>query len=308
VASESTVELYADRSRRLPVNDPDDRELTMSCGAALFTIRVAAAHRGVDTTVTVLPDHNQPDLLARLQLEPDRPVDASLASLLEAVGRRRTVRGPFTASPVRDTLIKAMVAAADSERARLIAVGDAERDAVADLVAEGDRTQFADRRWRRELASWMRPRRSTSGLVVPACTAVATRLVLSNLDLGRRTATKDADLTRTAPALAVLATTDDEPAAWLDAGQALQRVLLTTTAIGFAVGYMNQPCQVGGRLRERLAATIEPGLFPQALLRVGCPGRNSRPPRRRPLTEVLRDSGNAKVVSPWRTRRNTSDG
>jgi hypothetical protein len=27
-----TIELYADRSRALPVNDPFDRELTISCG------------------------------------------------------------------------------------------------------------------------------------------------------------------------------------------------------------------------------------------------------------------------------------
>lgn len=30
-----TLELRADRGRRLPVVDPEDRELTISCGAAL---------------------------------------------------------------------------------------------------------------------------------------------------------------------------------------------------------------------------------------------------------------------------------
>jgi len=37
---ERTIDLYADRTRALPVNDPDDRELTISrCGC----IRVDAA-------------------------------------------------------------------------------------------------------------------------------------------------------------------------------------------------------------------------------------------------------------------------
>ena len=33
------IELLADRTRALPVNDPDDRELTISCGCALFNLR-----------------------------------------------------------------------------------------------------------------------------------------------------------------------------------------------------------------------------------------------------------------------------
>ena len=38
--------LRADRTRALPVVDPDDRELTISCGAALFNLRAAARGLG----------------------------------------------------------------------------------------------------------------------------------------------------------------------------------------------------------------------------------------------------------------------
>ncbi|WP_205208599.1 hypothetical protein [Arenimonas caeni] len=44
---EGHVELLADRTRALPVNDPDDRELVISCGAALLTLRAAAAGAGL---------------------------------------------------------------------------------------------------------------------------------------------------------------------------------------------------------------------------------------------------------------------
>jgi hypothetical protein len=40
------VELYADRTRGLPVVDPEDRTLIISCGAALFYLRVAIRHFG----------------------------------------------------------------------------------------------------------------------------------------------------------------------------------------------------------------------------------------------------------------------
>lgn len=42
----SCIRLYADRTRALPVNDPDDRELVISCGCALMNLRVAAAREG----------------------------------------------------------------------------------------------------------------------------------------------------------------------------------------------------------------------------------------------------------------------
>src|SRR5690349_13978120 len=62
------IELYADRTRALPVVDPTDRELTMSCGAALLNLRIAARHAGFTDLVAPLPDPDDRDLLARLRL------------------------------------------------------------------------------------------------------------------------------------------------------------------------------------------------------------------------------------------------
>lgn len=36
------ISLYADADRRLEVADPDGRQMMISCGAALFTVRLAA--------------------------------------------------------------------------------------------------------------------------------------------------------------------------------------------------------------------------------------------------------------------------
>ena len=60
----STIELHAEPSRRLLVSDPDGVEQRMSCGAALFNLRVALAGHGVDPVVSIAPDRAQPDLLA----------------------------------------------------------------------------------------------------------------------------------------------------------------------------------------------------------------------------------------------------
>ena len=44
----AAIELYADPERRLPAVDPEDRELRMGCGAALYNLRLAllAYNRG----------------------------------------------------------------------------------------------------------------------------------------------------------------------------------------------------------------------------------------------------------------------
>ena len=65
-----SVLLYADRERRLPVADPDDRELTMSCGAALAQLLVAIHHFGLTAEVEELPRLLDPDLLAASGWDP----------------------------------------------------------------------------------------------------------------------------------------------------------------------------------------------------------------------------------------------
>ena len=87
-----TVDLIADRTRALAVNDPYDRELTISCGAALFNLRVAAAARGWVALLDEFPFEDDPDLLARITLCTGVPDGIENASrLAAAIPLRRTL-------------------------------------------------------------------------------------------------------------------------------------------------------------------------------------------------------------------------
>jgi len=278
----TTIELYADQDRRLPVNDPHDRELRISCGAALETLAVAAAAAGWHPAVAVLPDGEGP-LLARVSLQPAGPVAADLSP---AVGLRATIRGPFGDDPVDRAVVDRARRAAGAAGVWVAPLDQDERRELARLVEEGDRLQFGDRAWREELAAWMRPRRRRDGLGVPLLGAPLTRFVVRNLDLGARVGRQDRHLTETAPVLLVLSTDRDDPEAWVEAGRALQRLLLTAAAVGVQAGYLNQPCQVE-QLRPRLSELVAQP-FPQVVLRMGHPARRRPPSPRRPLDEVLR--------------------
>jgi nitroreductase len=279
------IDVYADRTRALPVNDPADRELTISCGAALFNLQVAADAAGLSPVVHAFPDAHDRDKVAVVRLQRGTP--SRYGELSEAIGLRKTHRGRFEPDqPAPDAVSMLDSAAAEQGVVLRWIQPGRERDAVAELVADGDRAQFADRAWRDELASWMRPRNRADGLVTSMLTGWAIRLVVSHFDVGSSTAHKDQDLMRDAPLAGVLATVGDEPSDWLTAGQALQHVLLLAAAHEMAAGYSNQPCQVP-HLRQRLRDSLGLGAAPQAVFRLGVPaGKGPRTPRRA-LTEVF---------------------
>ena len=60
------ISLYADASRQLMVADPGGREMMISCGAALFTARLALRWLGYIPDTCVLPDPAQRLLVARV--------------------------------------------------------------------------------------------------------------------------------------------------------------------------------------------------------------------------------------------------
>lgn len=280
------VDLLADRTRALPVNDPDDRELVISCGAALFTLRVAAAAAGFGVQVSAFPQAAEPDWLARVQLAPGE-ADAALAALSPAIERRRTWRKAFAGRAVESRERDALQSAAAAEGATLAVLADDERrHALADLVALGDHLQWETPSWRRELAMWMHPRRQRDGLVVPGAAAAVTRTVVRSFDMGDGVGAKDRQLAEGSPLLSVLGTPGDTPADWLRAGQALQRMLLTGIGACLQASYLNQPVEVD-ELRGRLQALAAEAGVPQLVLRWGHAEGELPAAPRRPVADVL---------------------
>jgi len=292
-----TVELYADRTQALAVVDPEDRELAMSCGAALFNLRVALRRFGYrDETYELLPDPGDADLLARIRLVEGEPPTHEEEALFEAIPTRRTTRAAYEERDVPLELQRELTADAAREGAWLHLVPDAERQTIAELVAEGDRAQMADKRFRRELAAGTHPNRSRArrgvrgyGFGFGDLQSLGTSLVIRTFDLGKGQAAKDRELAERSPLLTVLGTGGDTPRDWLAAGQAMERVLVRACAHGLTSSFLNQPVEVDD-LRPRLAAAIgRSGEQPQLVLRFGYGPEVAHAPRA-PVEEVLIES------------------
>ena len=287
------VELYADRSRGLPVVDPDDRELTISCGAALLNLRIAMRHFGRRDVVELLAKPHDSDLLARVRAGDPYNATPEDQLLFRSIPKRRTVRVKFEDRTLPDAMLVDLQTAARIEGASLeIVRGETRRGAVVDLVAEGDRVQMSNKSFRRELAAWVRPNRSSAKDGIPGYgfgltdfLSVGGPFVLRTFDLGGFQAAKDRELADGSPVLAVLSTEADTTRDWLAAGQALQRILLHARSHEICASFLNQPVELE-ELRPHLRDALDLTGFPQLVLRMGY-GQDVRPTPRRDVNEVL---------------------
>lgn len=287
---EGAIHLLADRTRALPVNDPEDRELTISCGCALLNLRVAAAAAGVRAACRLLPDDEAEDLLATVHLAAgaDAAGDAALA---DGIGRRRTLRKRFDDRAVPAAVLRDLSRAVEEEGAWAVVVdNESQRQAVASLVSEGDAMQWSSPHWRRELAQWMHPRRRGDGLALAGIAAPLAQVVVRTVDMGTGVGAKDHALAENSPLLLAIGTAGDSTVDWLRAGQALERLLLVACGHGLQAGYLNQPLQLPA-LRHRLQHLLGHDGFPQLLLRLGYCDEPGEAAPRRPLEAVLVAAG-----------------
>jgi hypothetical protein len=282
------VDLIADRSRALPANDPDDRELIISCGAVLFTLRVALAARGFSTFIETFPVAGDTDLLARIS-----PVTGyfhnlvDTSALTQAVEQRRTYRKPFIQEDIPEPIIRNLCEGAKSEGATLVALKeDSQRRRIVELVEQADERLWRDAQWRRELSMWMHPRRRGEGFGIPGLAHAAAQLVARSFDLGSGTPARGQQILEGSPLLVVLGSPGDAPADWLATGQALQRMLLRACTDGLQASYLNQPLHLPD-FRQQVAAMLPGAGVPQLILRLGRPAEQLAPVVRRPLDYVM---------------------
>ena len=259
------VLLFTDPTRSLPTRDPDGQQRIIAGGAALGLLRVALRALGLAEHSERLPgDH--PDLLARVTLTGSVAPTPEQTWLLQAAAKRRTHRPPLAARPVREPLLARLCDMARETGAELLPLRHTtQRSALA--------RDAADPAHQRERATWPEPGPE------PFATLTGSP------------ARGDA-IAEGSPLLALIVTRDDDPSAWLRAGEALIRVLLRGRVDHLQASFLHGPL---ARASDRFAVAEEaavledlpqtPG-FAQLALRLGH-GGDLPPQPRRPLREIL---------------------
>jgi hypothetical protein len=293
---EHEISISANNERQLRVADPHGREMMISCGAALFNMRVALRYLGWVPKVRVLPDHELPNLVARVTWDQQIPPLDYEKELFEQIARRRTHRGGFDPAPLPDELLAALPGQAAKENATLsLLTQDRQRAAaVAAVVEAGDYALRLDSERAKEEARWAPGPSSHRQDGVPP-TAYPAQPEHTEPDFRNRDYAHghgwglppDAEepVLRSAGAVGLLTTSVDHPADWIHAGQALQRVLLVASSYNAAAALHSQPLEIP-LLRDFLRIHLSGHAYPQMVLRFGATSDKAVSVRR-PVDEVL---------------------
>jgi Nitroreductase len=288
--------LFADHDRRLPVLDPRGRSLHVSCGAALFNLRLALRVSGHRPLVWLLPDRDEePAMLAAVRIAAPASPSARARALCAQIPLRRTNREPFSRRRVPAPVLAELREAAAREGANLVVLGRRGSAELLEHVAIAEEELARDHDYLAEINAWTIGGRHFDGL--PG-------VVLGPRPENDPAPIRDFGITRPAqprptaefepwPQLAVLTTQGDGPLDWLRAGQALQRVLLTASLFGVSVSFLNQPLDLRD-MRGRTDPHHRRG-HAQMIMRIGYGPAVPRAPRR-PPAELLREPGEPVAV------------
>jgi nitroreductase len=292
IVGEDIVELRGDADRMLWVADPRGRALHLSCGAALFNLRIAIRNQGWRPLVWMLPDHRHaPMLLASVQVTAGRPPTAAECELMQAIPERHTNREPFAQRPVPAPVREELEDAAAREHAVLRLLPSPETAQVLELARDADRELTADPVHLAELQQWLTEGPAGDGVPLYALGPRPDEEPAPVRDLwsGRADPWRRVDTYESRPQLAVLSTAGSEPADWLRAGQALQRVLLTATRHGIATSLLYQPIEWQEMAPDTARRHTQWSPWreePQMIIRFGYGPPATGAPRR-PFTDIL---------------------
>lgn len=281
------IDVFADRSRQLPVADPSGWAMRIACGAAIFNLRIALAEHGRAAQTALRPEPAYPDLMAQIRLgRPHTPTPLENA-LYAAIPRRCSNRQPFLDREVPGEARARIIAAARDEGAWLeLLIGPFALTALAEITQAADRVLARNPGYREEIGAWTRETDgATDGVPMAAGGPVPQpQDLLAMRDFGGAPREPGHDF-EAEPLLAVLGTASDSHTDQLIAGQALQRVLLTLTDAGLSASILSQPIEVAAA-REQLRLALGRYGMPQMVLRIGY-GQPGQPTPRRPLADVL---------------------
>jgi nitroreductase len=284
---DGAIEVLADPRDHLGMADRIGWAVRIACGAAVCNARLALLANGTPADVRLRPAPADPLVMASLRPGRPRPATYTERDLFAAVGRRRSSREPFWPDPVPAEIRMRLVDAARAEGTWLeLLIGMTALSGFAQIAHSADKVLRRDPAYQTHLSQWIRTEAAVDGVPIGAAARLAEpQDLLPQRAYGDRPRAPGRDF-EPEPLIAILGSTGDTAIDQINAGQALQRVLLTATDAGLATSMISQPIEVKGA-REQLRRSLGGRAgTPQMALRIGY-GQPGRTTPRRDLAQVI---------------------
>jgi hypothetical protein len=292
-----TVDVRVDPARSLRHGDPQSREATISCGALVDHLVVAARREGLDAEV--VETAGKGDLrLAQVSVSLGAPPSVAELELAVAMVHRRTTRTALDDLVVDDGLVERLVRVVADAQAHLVVLppGSAARGVVLRQVARAEALATEDLVGRAEEEAWTGRAADAAGgggcggdgvpVEEPWAGHPGAGPGPGSRRFGDRAGPGDAAEHRAV--LALLTTPGDSPDDWLRAGRALSRLLLEATVAGLTASFATTVLE-NPTTRHEVVRSLGLVGAPQVLLQLGYGEPGVRTPRRVLGTAASRD-------------------
>jgi len=286
---ENAIEIHPDYTRRLPVVDPNDRELWISLGCALENLLVATRVAGYAPEVTY-PDAAD---FIDVRLTMDTP---QASPLFDAIPLRQNTRSEYDGQLIKIAdLDQAQALPLEPGVVLHFVTNPTDSETVLEYVNQGNLSQYADKAFIDELIDWLRFNKkealaSFDGLYSRCSGNPEVPHWLGQMFVAgmkpQQQADADAKKLRSSPGIVVVASESEDKAAWVRTGQVYERLALKMTSLNIKSAFLNQPIEVAD-VRGQFQSALGLGdALPQLLVRFGYADPMPRS-LRRPVEQVI---------------------
>jgi hypothetical protein len=284
-----SIEILPDYNRRLPVVDPNDRELWISLGCALENLLISARAIGYAAEISY-PDEKD---LIKVGLQADTP---QVTPLMDAIPARQTTRSEFDGQSISNVELDQLQALSLEPGVSFQFVTElAGMEQVAEYINQGNLSQYSNTAFVDELIDWLRFNRreilnSRDGLYSVCSGNLEVPAWLGKLFVSgtkpQQQADADVKKLRSSSGVVNIASENDDKSSWVRTGQVYERLTLMMTSLNIKSALLNQPIEVPEIRPQFQTATNLGSFFPQLLVRYGY--AQAMPNSiRRPVEQVL---------------------
>jgi nitroreductase len=274
--NENGIEVYANFDKELPVVDGNHRELYISLGCAVENICIAADEFGYRHETKIVQQDSLCFINIILQKFSGVP-----NPLFSQIDKRQTNRSVYKSKIISTDIIAILE---KTEIRQPVSVyfyknGDRNFATLAEFVYRGNEILFSSEAFKNELLDWMRfnPKdiqQSNDGLAYNVLGSPSLPKWLGKLIVGSFLKPKTQNKSEkrkidSSSHLVLFTTKENTPENWILAGVAMERFFLTCSALGIAVTFLNQPCEVSSLAEELRSQMPINNEFPMLLLRMG---------------------------------------
>ena len=289
--SESAVEIYPDFDRRLPVVDPDDRELFVSLGCAVENLCLAAQAKGYESAVSV----GDTGIITVSLME---KADVKPNPLFNQIDVRQTNRSVYTGEEIALEALRKLqsVCCEKGISVHYYAHRTKQFNDIEQYVLQGNMRQMQNKAFKAELKSWMRFNKKHQDQILDGLSYAVFGAPnvprwmaepIMSMAINAKTQNKaDCEKIASASHLVLFTARENSRCEWVGLGRTLQRFLLTATELGIVHAYLNQPNEEAEIASEMTRTLGLAGEYPTILLRIGY-GKRQAYSKRRAVKDVI---------------------